>query len=342
MMVQEVAFPSGVVRMGFGGGLEQFLEGAGKVVMLTNEHVLRLYPQVFAGRPTITLPPGENTKDVATVAWVAEQLLQLGAGRDALLVAVGGGVITDIAGFAGSVFMRGIRFGFVPTTLLGMVDAAIGGKNGVNLNLHKNMLGTFAHPAFIYFDTRWLKTLPTAEWSNGFAEILKYAFIADQALYGGLCSGFLASFREDPDGTAGLIRRCVDIKVDTVVRDEKEKNVRKLLNYGHTVGHAVENLYDLPHGHAVAVGMVAAAMVSERVTGIAGLEERTVALLERYYLPTYIRIDPNEVMKLLRADKKRVGDAVDFIVLEDIGRAAIRTLPFHLIDKTLQEYAGRS
>ena len=341
-MVEAVAFPSGVVQLAFGGGLEPLLTGAGKVVMLTNEHVARLYPEQFAGRQTIVLPPGENTKDVATVARVAEELLALGAGRDALLVAVGGGVITDIGGFAASIFMRGIRFGFVPTTLLGMIDAAIGGKNGVNLNLHKNMLGTFTHPAFIYFDPKWLKTLPTVEWSNGFAEIIKYGFIADKNLYDELHSGFLGGYREDPDATSNLIRRCVDIKVDTVARDEKEKNIRKLLNYGHTVGHAVETLYDLPHGHSVAVGMVVAAMVSEQVTGIVGLEQLTVSLLDRYYLPTYIKIDPDNVTALLRADKKRRGDAVDFIVLEAVGRAAIHTLPFQLIHETLQAYVGRS
>jgi 3-dehydroquinate synthase len=239
-------------------------------------------------------------------------------------VGVGGGVITDMAGYAASVYMRGLRFGFVPTSILGMVDAAIGGKNGIDVGLYKNMVGTIRQPEFILYDVSLLLSLPDEEWINGFAEIIKHACIKDAAMFNMLEQHQWSDFKNDTTLLAALIEKNIAIKAGVVLNDEFEKGERKLLNFGHTIGHAIENIYQLPHGHAISIGMVMACTISEEINGFtSAFKERVVALLQQYGLPVRIDFDKEKVMDLLLMDKKRINDTVNFILLNEIGSAVI-------------------
>ena len=180
-----------------------------------------------------------------------------------LLVGVGGGVVTDIAGFVASIYMRGVKFAFVPTSILAMVDASIGGKNGIDVGVYKNLVGVINHPEFLLYDYSFLETLPDAEWVNGFAEIIKHACIKDADMFDFLEEYSLARFQSSITDTAAIIKRNVDIKYAVVASDEHETGDRKLLNFGHTIGHAIENADHLSHGHAISIGMVAACRISE-------------------------------------------------------------------------------
>lgn len=340
-MSYNVSFPGGVVEYYFEEGIDALREiiGTRKAVMVTDSHVFALYQPLFAGFDTIVVPAGESSKNLESVEYITDQLIQFEADRHTLLVGVGGGVITDLAGFAASVYMRGMKFGFVPTTLLAMVDAAIGGKNGVNFGLHKNMLGTIRQPEFILCDTQFLHTLPTVEWSNGFAEVIKYGCIFDSFLFDKLLTHDIEYFRQHSAGLSALISTCANWKNRTVQEDETEQGSRKLLNFGHTVGHALEQLHELPHGFSVAIGMMIACRLSEKLAGLP--EEVTISLrklLVRFQLPTDLPFDPDEVMAVLKMDKKRNGDKIDFILLEQIGKARIQSISFDLVQDTLKEY----
>ena len=342
-MHQSLSFPSGKVEYIFNETIQDALRHyeSTEIVFLTNEHIARLYPAIFKGRKCVVIPAGEHTKDLATIGEITRKMLAMEVSRNSLIVGVGGGVITDITGFLASVYMRGTRFGFIPTSLLAMVDAAIGGKNGVNLDLYKNLLGTFNHPEFIIYDPGFLKTLPGNEWSNGFAEIIKYACCFDAEMFDELSSKFLSAFKEDETEIMALIEKCVAIKTRIVQEDEKEQNIRKMLNFGHTAGHAIENLYEMPHGHAVSIGMVVASSLSEQVCGLPrSATDRLIQTLNQYYLPVQYLIDVDKVMELLKRDKKRNNGKMDYILLENIGKATICTLDFDVIEKTLHGYAG--
>jgi len=338
-MMQEVVFPSGKVEYYFGCKAGELLRGKANTVFVTDENVMGLHADFFAGERVIVVPAGEDSKSVAEVENICQKLVEMEATRETLLVGVGGGVVTDIAGFVAAVYMRGIDCVFVPTTLLAMIDASIGGKNGVNLGLHKNMTGTIRQPQAIYFDISFLQTLPDEEWSNGFAEVIKYACIFDRALFEKLEKRDTTHFITSRTALKSLVQRCVDWKNKTVVNDEKETGERKLLNFGHTTGHAIETLYHLSHGQAVAVGMVIAAYLGEQ-QGISKeqVSSRLATLLTRYGLPTTTQYKTQELMSLLRTDKKRSGDDIQYILLEEIGRGIIKRLPFATIEEVLSEY----
>jgi 3-dehydroquinate synthase len=287
----------------------------------------------------LVVPPSESSKDMHTIESLAKGLLSAEATRSTVLVGVGGGVVTDITGFLASVYMRGVSFGFVPTSLLGMVDAAVGGKNGVNIGMNKNIAGTIAQPEFILYDAGFLDTLPDDEWSNGFAEIIKYACIFDAPLFTELSNQNISFFKHDKAATENLMERCVHWKNKTVTEDEREQGIRKLLNFGHTAAHAIENLYEIPHGKAVAIGMVIACMISEDVTGLdSRVTTQLRQLLSQYHLPVKMKIDAKKAMDILRLDKKRKGDQIDYILLLQTGQAVTRSLPFDIIEKALAEY----
>lgn len=343
--MQQISFPSGTVSYYFNSAVQQLPEYCNmqQVVFVTDSHVAALYPQVFAGHKTMVLPAGEHSKSMDTITGLCRQLLQMEATRSTLLVGVGGGVVTDITGFLASVYMRGVQCGFVPTTLLAMVDAAIGGKNGVDLELYKNTIGTIRQPSFILYDTQFLQTLPQTEWSNGFAEIIKYACIFDASLFRELSSNDLAHYMQQPLLLQAVINTCVSWKNNTVIADELETGQRKLLNFGHTAGHAIETLYSLPHGAAVSIGMLIAAQLSVAEAGLAAeAVSQLQQTLERYLLPVSQHIDSNKVMELLRADKKRKNDTIAFILLKSIGHGLIQPLTFPVIEQAISAYESKN
>ncbi|MEI6946563.1 3-dehydroquinate synthase [Paraflavisolibacter sp. H34] len=304
-----------------------------KTIVITDENVFAAHQKKLKGWQTIVLPPGEAHKTQATVSSVIEQLIGLGADRQTMLVGLGGGVITDLTGYLASTFLRGVPFGFIPSSLLAMVDASIGGKNGVDVGVYKNMVGTINQPSFLLYDVSLLKSLPDGEWRNGFAEIIKHAAIKDSSMFRQLEAASLKHYQKGKSAVQDLIKRNVLIKTKVVQADEFEKNERRLLNFGHTLAHAIETQYNLTHGEAVSIGMVFAAGLSEELLGFRH-HKRVRQLIERYGLPTELMFDRQKVYDVLRSDKKKEADFMNFILLQKIGNSVIEKIPL----KTLFNY----
>jgi len=304
-------------------------------VLITDEHLFALQKKRFSGWSTIVIDAGEQFKVQETVDSIIDQLIELGADRKTTLVGVGGGVVTDITGYVAAIYMRGLPVGYVPTSVLAMVDAAIGGKNGIDVGVYKNMVGTIRQPQFLLYDYSLLKSLPKEEWVNGFAEVIKHAAIKDAALFRELEKNKLTTYQKDKTALAKLIRRNVVIKSDVVEKDEFEQGERRLLNFGHTLGHAIENLYQLSHGQAISIGMVVAAMISEQFTPF-GDTDRIIAIFKRYGLQTLAEFNTKDVMNVLRKDKKKVRDSMNYILLNKIGQGVIKQMPIVELEKLLQ------
>jgi len=296
-------------------------------IIITDETIAALHADKLAGYRVITVPSGEQAKSWETIEQLTHALIQHQAHRKTMLIGIGGGVVTDLTGFLASIYMRGVPFGFVPTTILAMVDASIGGKNGVNVGIHKNMLGVIRQPSFILYHLDFLLTLPDAQWCNGFAEVIKYGLIADTQILNGLSQQSLAYFQKHPQGLYDLIDGCVAVKNKIVMADEQENGLRKVLNFGHTAGHAFETLYKLPHGHAVGLGMLVACKLSEKHLGLAAsCTEKLVQLLEKYNLPVQLDYDMDLVLDVLQMDKKRNHKCIDYVLLEKAGVAVLKEL----------------
>jgi 3-dehydroquinate synthase len=305
-------------------------------IIITDENLYRHHAAKFSGYKTIVFPAGEHHKNQSTIDYIIGRLIRMEAGRNAFIIGVGGGVVTDITGFAASIYMRGVKFGFVPTTVLAQVDAAIGGKNGIDSGPYKNLVGLVRQPDFILFDPTLLRTLPDEQWVNGFAEVIKHGCIKDETLFNLLEQHTLSDFRQDGRLLAALIERNVVIKSDVVKRDEFERNERKLLNFGHTVGHAIENTYQLLHGHAISIGMTVASGLSSEINNFpAAARERVVRLLQQYGLPTTLQTDKEKVFNILKMDKKRNSDEISFILLNRIGEAVIKPIPLNQLETLL-------
>lgn len=302
--------------------------------IITDENVFNAHIGKFKNWNTIVLKPGEAYKVQQTVDSVVDQLIEMGADRKSTLIGVGGGVVTDLTGYAASIYMRGIKFGFVPTSLLAMVDASIGGKNGIDVGVYKNMVGTIRQPSFLLFDTDLLKTLPDAEWTNGFAEIIKHACIKDATMFRNLEARDSGYYKKGKKAIAELVKRNVLIKTKVVQQDEFEQGDRKLLNYGHTLAHAIENKYELSHGQAVSIGMTYAAHFSHDLMGFKGIA-RLTALLEKYQLPTYAEFDRQAAFDVLLKDKKKAGSGMNYILLSRIGKGVIKNIPLEELQKMI-------
>lgn len=298
----------------------------GNLVFVTDENIFRAHKGRFKEKKVIVIPAGESNKNQSTVDDVINELIAMEADRKTLLVGVGGGVVTDITGYVGSVYMRGIKYGFVPTTILAMVDASIGGKNGVDVGAYKNLVGTISQPAFLLYDFDLLRTLPKAEWINGFAEIIKHACIKDAALFEELETNTLSTYQRDRSLLSALITRNALLKSKVVQHDEFEEGDRKLLNFGHTIGHAIETAYALPHGHAISIGMVAASKLSEQELSFSETK-RVTSLLKKYGLPVDLKIDPLKTIEMMRMDKKKVRSTMNFVLLKKIGKAVVHPMP---------------
>lgn len=319
-------------------GINEVLTPANTIVM-TDSNVARLHGDLFKKfKAVITIPAGEANKNHTTILSLIQQLMEQKVHRKTFLLGVGGGVVTDITGFVAAIYMRGLRFGFVPTTLLGMVDASIGGKNGINIGLQKNMVGTIQQPEFILFDNDMLATLPDEEWSNGFAEVIKAACLFDNKLFDELAENNIKYYQQNSPALSALIAKSVDWKNKIVLADERENGIRKLLNFGHTSGHAFETVCHIPHGQAIAVGMLVACKISEQYGLDKNVTERLHTLLQQYNLPVSIHADTDEVMNVLMLDKKRDNYGVDFIILNSIGNAEIKNIEFDVIKNAIDAF----
>jgi 3-dehydroquinate synthase len=263
--------------------------------------------------------------------------------RDALVLNVGGGVVTDIGGFAASTYKRGIDFIHIPTTLLSMIDAAIGGKNGVNFMQAKNQIGNINQPEMVLINDKFLKTLPAHEFDSGFAEMLKHGLIADAKYF-----QQLIDYKLNKEGSLlELIKKSVQIKHEVISKDPKEKGLRKILNFGHTLGHAIESLMTyqkqkpITHGHAVALGMILAGFISKKIQN---LEFIDVIEIKKQLLSIFEKIifsdnDISKIIELLKYDKKNTNGEIRFVLLEKIGKATFdQTVPNSIIQEAFQFY----
>lgn len=271
---------------------------------------------------TIELPDGESHKTVATMQTVVDQLVASGANRDTTVIALGGGVVGDITGFAAACYMRGVSFLQIPTTLLAQVDSSVGGKTGVNHPDGKNLIGAFHQPRVVMIDTNTLTTLPDRELRAGLAEVIKHGAICDAEFFGWLEQNIDALLEKQPDALAHAIQRSCEIKAEIVADDEREAGRRAVLNFGHTFGHAIENRLgygEWLHGEAVAAGMVMAAELS----GIAESDvQRLRSLIQRAGLPTTPpHISPEHWMAAFGMDKKVQQKQIRFVLLSSLGDA---------------------
>lgn len=293
-------------------------------IVITDDNIAKHYSVLLSSWQTIIIKAGEINKIQDTVNYIVSELIRLKADKQTFLIGLGGGVVTDITGYVASMYMRGIQFAFIPTSILGMVDAVVGGKNGIDVDNYKNLLGFIRQPQFILYDFAFLNTLPEDEWINGFAEIIKHACIKDNILFRELEHNTIENYKSSPEAIIPLIKKNIDIKYSVVTVDEMETGERKLLNFGHTLGHSIENIYGLPHGHAISIGMVAAALVSENLNDLSHNEtERLIDLIKRYHLPTYFPFDKQRVWNMLLLDKKKSADHFSFITLQKIGEGIV-------------------
>jgi len=276
----------------------------------------------------ISFPAGEESKRMDVVVDLARRMVKLGADRGTVILALGGGVTGDMAGFLASIYMRGIPFVQIPTTLLAQVDSSVGGKTGVDLPEGKNLLGTFAQPLRVFADIGVLCTLPAPELRNGLAEVIKYGMIWSSELFAMLEEKWWDVVNLEPHVTAEIVKQSCEIKAHVVAEDEREGGLRRILNFGHTIGHAVEasSEYRIPHGEAVAMGMMAVARISESRGMISSEDvERLAALLDRFSLPRIIPdyIDDDSILTLIQHDKKVKDGRVHFVLCRGIGQTEI-------------------
>jgi 3-dehydroquinate synthase len=311
-----------------------------RVAVVTNSTIANLYlgPTVTAlagagfDPAIIQIPDGEEHKNLAWLAFVYDRLIDAGIDRGGAVIALGGGVVGDLAGFAAATYLRGVACVQVPTTLLAQIDASIGGKTGINHAAGKNLLGAFKQPRFVLADVDTLRTLPRREFVAGLAEVIKTGAILDPELFALLEAELPAVLRQDRDLLVRVVRTCCQLKALVVAEDETEGGYRAILNFGHTLGHAIESLTDYTtflHGEAVAMGMVAAARVSRRL-GLCDEEtvRRLMRLIDRCGLPVEIPPDlSHEALALaMRTDKKALSGSIKFVCLESIGRTKFERL----------------
>lgn len=293
-----------------------------KTVIITDSHVAKIYKDNFNGLPVIEIGLGEKNKTLETIHSIFENLIKFEVDRSSFILAIGGGIVCDVAGFAASVFMRGIRFGFVSTTLLSQVDASVGGKNGVNFSRFKNMVGVFNQPDFVICDAEMLRTLDEKEFRSGFAEIVKAGAIKNPSLFEFLEENWQKALNFDVEVLNKIIYDSVLIKSKVVEADEKEKGERRLLNFGHTFAHSIEKNTDMLHGEAVSIGMALAAKLSEKLGFFSEKDtKRIIDLLNKLGLPTHIDLNLTDIFEAMKQDKKREGDSMHLVLLNRIGDA---------------------
>jgi 3-dehydroquinate synthase len=321
------------------GGIIEKFEFSNKLALISNPTVYDLYGKKISeslkasGHDLIEvlLPDGEEYKSLASTEKIYESLLKAKLDRKSALIALGGGVIGDITGFAASTYMRGIDFIQIPTTLLAQVDSSVGGKTGVNHPLGKNMIGAFWQPRLVWVDIATLETLPRREFLSGLGEVIKYGVIWDEDFFAYLESNRDKILRLDKEALTHIIRRSCEIKSEVVSKDERESSLRAILNYGHTIGHAIETITGYKkylHGEAVAIGMYMEVRLSHQF-GL--IDKKTVArikaLIDSYELPSEMpdEIQINDLVEKMQIDKKTVGGKMHFVLPEKVGAVRIHS-----------------
>lgn len=307
-----------------------------RIHVITDSNVAPLYLQELCAEfplniTTTIIPAGEEHKNLDTVAGIYADLSEAELTRSDLVIALGGGVVGDITGFAAATYLRGVHVCQIPTTLLSQVDSSVGGKTGVDLPQGKNLVGAFYQPELVLIDTDILSTLPEHIFNDGMAEVIKYGCISNPEILD------LISAPDFKNNMERIVYECVQIKRDVVQQDEHDIGLRMILNFGHTIGHAAEkvgNFTALSHGQAVAIGMVQAAKLGAAI-GKADLTEQIAALCQAHGLPTELPYSTEEIFTALLHDKKRTADAINFILVHPLGKANIHKMPLEQLHQLI-------
>jgi len=318
--------------------LNKYIPSGKKVIVITDCNIQKHYGKYLEDYDVIEIGLGETNKNLATIDHVMGKLVEFEADRSSFIVGIGGGIVSDVTGFAASIYMRGLPFGFVTTTLLSQVDASVGGKNGVNYKGFKNMVGVFNQPEFVIFDFDLLKTLDRQQFIGGFAEIIKHGAIKDFELFKYIEANCDKALNYDATVLLRLVRDSVAIKAKVVEQDEREKGERRKLNFGHTFGHAIEKLTAISHGQAVAIGMYMAAQASVKKGLLSSTEaERLKQLIENMQLPVSIDIDKEALFQAMKKDKKREGGNVHLVLLESLGNACVENISYNELEEIIND-----
>lgn len=296
-----------------------------RTVVIADSNVFALYGDILSRYETIVVNGGEPNKNLDTVQVIYRQLMAMGADRSTLLIGVGGGVVTDITGFVAATYMRGMKYGFISTTLLGQVDASVGGKCGVNLDGYKNMVGCFSHPEFVILDVDMLATLPLRELRSGMAEVVKSAIIGDARLFELIEQREVGSIYNDSTFMQEVVARSLRVKLSIVECDEREGGMRRLLNLGHTLGHAIEKCsHSINHGEAVAIGMAVICRAAQQGGVLSSSDAgRIIKLLERLGFATSASLPMGDILREVKYDKKKSGSELNVVMPLGIGRCEV-------------------
>ncbi|MFI3282343.1 MAG: 3-dehydroquinate synthase [Rikenellaceae bacterium] len=323
------------VCIGSAGELLKQLLPQGRVIVISDINIDRLYHPLISRFESILIGTGETIKTLTTMEKIYSQLVEMGADRKTFILGIGGGIVTDIAGFVASTYMRGVKFGFISTTLLSQVDAGVGGKNGVNLGGYKNMIGTFNQPEFVICDVDMLKTLSDREFRTGLAEVIKSAIIADPALFDMLEQTSLEELRENRELLSRAIMASVTVKAKIVEMDEREAGERRKLNLGHTFAHAIEKSSNLMnHGEAVAVGTNIVTDISIKLGIIdTTTAERINALHIKMGFDLTSPVEPRKLLKAISHDKKAEEGVIYMVLPRAIGDCEVRKMTFSEVEK---------
>jgi len=309
-----------------------------KALIVTDRNVRTLFGDRFPPCTIVEVEPGEAHKTLETVGNIYDEFLRLELDRSSFVVGIGGGLVCDVAGFAASTYLRGLSFGFVPTTLLAQVDASVGGKNGVNFHGYKNLIGTFNQPSFVICDLEMIGTLPLEDVRNGMAEIVKHALIGNSGLFSYLEQNKERLLSLESGPMEKVVYESLLIKARIVSRDETERGERRKLNLGHTFGHAVEKHTGMPHGEAVSIGMVVAARLSTMRGTLKDKEaERVMTLLSDLGLPTRFTGDKHAILDGVRKDKKREDQVIHMALLGGIGHAIIEPVAIEELEEVFDD-----
>ena len=317
--------------------LEKYLSN-GRNVILTDKTVRHIYGDFFSNYDVIEIGLGEKIKNLKTVERIYQRFLELEMDRFSFVIGIGGGVVCDIAGFVASTYMRGLRFGFVPSTLVAQVDASIGGKNGINVKGYKNIVGVFNQPRFVLVDLKFLNTLPKKELQCGVAEIIKHALIKNRPLFDYIEKEWQSILSLSDDVVERVVVESIKLKSEIVQIDEKEAEGRKKLNFGHTLGHAIEKIIGLRHGEAISIGMVFASNISV-AKGMLSADDalQIKTLLQNVKLPTKIPVKAESLIDVIKKDKKRRNEDIHFVLLAGIGKAEIIKMSYRELEEHIND-----